>query len=87
LRRLDVFSDIMLLAEEQPAHAHKLLLRAAKMHRELSGEMLVKSLFAAMVDVARAERSTRRQLTATACDRERPAGDRGAALSSHRRNH
>jgi hypothetical protein len=57
--------QVMLLAEEQPAHAHKLLLRVEKMHRELSREMPVKALFAVMVDVARAQRSTRRQLTAS----------------------
>jgi hypothetical protein len=55
----------MLLAEERPAHVHKVLLQVAKMHRELTGEMLVKPLCAAMVDVARAHRSTRRQLTAS----------------------
>src|SRR5260221_536974 len=56
--------QIMLLAEEQPAHTHKLLLRVEEMHRELSRETRVKSLFAAMVDVARAQRSTRRRLNA-----------------------
>jgi len=39
-----------------------LLLRVEKMHRELAREMRVKSLFAAMVDVAREQRNTRRQL-------------------------
>jgi hypothetical protein len=57
--------QIMLLAEERPAQVHKLLLRVEEMHRELSRETRVKSLFAAMVDVARAQRSTRRRLNAT----------------------
>jgi hypothetical protein len=34
------------------------------MHRELMREMPVKSLFAAMVDVARAQRHARKQLSA-----------------------
>jgi hypothetical protein len=54
--------QIMLLAEEQPAQAHKLLVRVEKMHHELMRETPVKSLFAAMVDVARAQRNTRRRL-------------------------
>jgi hypothetical protein len=54
--------QIMLLAEERPAHAGKLLSQVEKMHLELSQEMRVKSLFAAMVDVARVQRSTQRQL-------------------------
>ena len=57
--------QIMVLAEERPAHAHKLLLMVEEMHRELSRETRVKSLFAAMVDVARVQRSTRRRLNAT----------------------
>ncbi len=57
--------QIMVLAEERPAQAHKLLLRVEEMHRELSRETRVKSLFAAMVDVARVQRSTRRRLNAT----------------------
>jgi hypothetical protein len=54
--------QIMLLAEERPAQACKLLAQVEKMHRELSGKTRVKSLFAAMVDVARVQRNTRRQL-------------------------
>jgi len=57
--------QIMLLAEERPAQAHKLLLRVEEMHRELSRETRVKSLFAAMVDVARAQRGTCRRLNAS----------------------
>jgi hypothetical protein len=54
--------QIMLLAGERPTQAHKLLLRVEKMHRQLAREMRVKPLFAAMVDVARKQRNTRRQL-------------------------
>ncbi len=57
--------QIMLLAEERPTQAPKLLLRVEKMHRQLAREMRVKPLFAAMVDVARAQRNTRQQLTAS----------------------
>jgi hypothetical protein len=56
--------QIMLLAEEQPAQAYKLLVRVEKIHRDLTRETRVKSLFAAMVDVARKQRGTRRQLNA-----------------------
>jgi hypothetical protein len=54
--------QIMLLAEERPAHAGKLLVQVEKIHRELSRETRVKSLFAAMVDVVRAQRNTRMQM-------------------------
>jgi hypothetical protein len=59
------------------------------MHRELGRETRVKSLFAAMVDVARAQRSTRRRLNATelrtlikegAAAGERAAGPVGAIV-------
>jgi hypothetical protein len=61
---------IMLLAEEQPAQAHRLLLRVEKMHRELMRQMRVKSLFAAMVDVARARQNTGKATQAgTSCER------------------
>jgi hypothetical protein len=65
-RRVQVskLRQIMLLAEEQPAHAPKLLARVEKMHRELMREMPVKSLFAAMVDVARKQRAMRKPLNA-----------------------
>ncbi len=56
--------QIMLLAEEQPVQAYKLLVRVEKIHRDLTRETRVKSLFAAMVDVARKQRGTRRQLNA-----------------------
>jgi hypothetical protein len=56
--------QIMLLAEEQPAHAPKLLVRVERMHRELTRETPVKSLYAAMVGVARAQRNARKQLSA-----------------------
>ncbi len=56
--------QIMLLAEEQPAHAPKLLARVEKMHRELMREIPVKPLYAAMVRVAREQRKTRKQLSA-----------------------
>jgi hypothetical protein len=55
----------MRLTDEQPALAHKLLRRIEKMHGELMRETRVKSLFAIMVDVARAQRKARRQLNAT----------------------
>jgi len=48
--------QIMLLAKERPTQAPRLLQRVDKVHRELSQEMRVKPLFAAMVDVARAQR-------------------------------
>jgi hypothetical protein len=54
--------QIMLLAEQRPAHAEKLLAQVEKMHGELMREVPAKSLFAAMVDVARVQRRTRRQL-------------------------
>jgi len=57
--------QIMLLAEERPTQAPKLLQRVEKMHRELSQDMRVKPLFAAMVYVAREQRNTRQQLTAS----------------------
>jgi hypothetical protein len=57
--------QIMILAEERPAQATKLLARVEKMHRELMRETRVKSLFAAMVDVARVQRNTRSQLSAS----------------------
>ncbi len=65
-RRVQVskLRQIMLLAEEQPTQAHKLLIRVEKMHRELTREIPVKPLYAAMVDVARAQRNTRKQLNA-----------------------
>jgi len=56
--------QIMLLAEERPTQAPKLLLQVEKMHRELARETRVKPLFAAMVDVAREQRKMSRQLNA-----------------------
>jgi hypothetical protein len=65
-RRVQVskLRQIMLLAEEQPAQAYKLLQRVEKMHRDLMREVPVKSLFAAMVEVARKQRTTRKLLNA-----------------------
>jgi len=66
----------MLLSEERPTQAAKLLLRIEKMHRQLAQEMRVKPLFAAVVDVAREQRKMRRQLNASelrACIAAEPA--------------
>jgi hypothetical protein len=62
--RVSKLRQIMLLAEEQSAQAHKLLQRVEEMHRQLMREVPVKSLFASMVDVARKQRTTRKQLNA-----------------------
>jgi len=55
--------QIMLHVDEQPAQADKLLVWVEKMHRELSRETHVKSLFVAMV--AREGTGEREQATQT----------------------
>jgi hypothetical protein len=88
----------LLLAEEQPAHAPKVLVRVEKMHRELSGEVPVKSLYTAMVHVARVQRKARTKLSSNELrapvmpELQKPSGLgtqailRGAHLPNRRRD-
>jgi len=54
----------MLLAEER-RRKRTTVVRVEEMHRELVSRNARQVMFAAMVDVARAQRSTRRRLNAT----------------------